>query len=262
MANRKCHTRMLTRRPGQPRSGCAINAAMEVIGDRWSLLVLRDGRARKVAIVTLAGCLQSVFGYPNDEARWNDPRAAAGDRPGYGFCEVLSTRTTAGGKRSTCPGPGTPRQRRAAPRHRRASPASSPHPDAGTASPTAPGDTHSNDPAITPSDEDATRQPNNRHPTADYASLADSVPESPAARRTAFSGRLRQTIPARARSCPRRGSTSSKLYGSGTVAATALAAAPLSSRTYHIIPFAMGGATSAENLQILCGPLTDAKGPD
>jgi DNA-binding HxlR family transcriptional regulator len=27
---------------GQPRSGCAINAAVEVIGDRWSLLVLRD----------------------------------------------------------------------------------------------------------------------------------------------------------------------------------------------------------------------------
>ena len=27
---------------GEPRSGCAINAAVEVIGDRWSLLVLRD----------------------------------------------------------------------------------------------------------------------------------------------------------------------------------------------------------------------------
>ncbi len=27
---------------GQPRSGCAINAAIEVIGDRWSLIVLRD----------------------------------------------------------------------------------------------------------------------------------------------------------------------------------------------------------------------------
>jgi DNA-binding HxlR family transcriptional regulator len=25
-----------------PRSGCAINAAVEVIGDRWSLIVLRD----------------------------------------------------------------------------------------------------------------------------------------------------------------------------------------------------------------------------
>jgi DNA-binding HxlR family transcriptional regulator len=26
----------------QPRSGCPINAAVEVLGDRWSLLVLRD----------------------------------------------------------------------------------------------------------------------------------------------------------------------------------------------------------------------------
>jgi hypothetical protein len=27
---------------GEPRSGCPINATIEVIGDRWSLLVLRD----------------------------------------------------------------------------------------------------------------------------------------------------------------------------------------------------------------------------
>ena len=33
---------MVTRRSDQPRSGCAINAAVEVIGDRWSLLILRD----------------------------------------------------------------------------------------------------------------------------------------------------------------------------------------------------------------------------
>jgi DNA-binding HxlR family transcriptional regulator len=32
---------MATRRTG-PRSGCPINATVEVIGDRWSLLVLRD----------------------------------------------------------------------------------------------------------------------------------------------------------------------------------------------------------------------------
>ena len=32
----------MTRRSDQPRSGCAINAAVEVLGDRWSLLVLRD----------------------------------------------------------------------------------------------------------------------------------------------------------------------------------------------------------------------------
>lgn len=33
---------MVTRKSNQPRSGCAINAAVEVIGDRWSLLILRD----------------------------------------------------------------------------------------------------------------------------------------------------------------------------------------------------------------------------
>ena len=26
----------------EPRSGCPLNAAVEVLGDRWSLLVLRD----------------------------------------------------------------------------------------------------------------------------------------------------------------------------------------------------------------------------
>ncbi|MYR59284.1 transcriptional regulator, partial [Streptomyces sp. SID625] len=26
----------------EPRSGCAINAAVEALGDRWSLIVLRD----------------------------------------------------------------------------------------------------------------------------------------------------------------------------------------------------------------------------
>jgi DNA-binding HxlR family transcriptional regulator len=33
---------MVTQRSDQPRSGCAINAAVELIGDRWSLLVLHD----------------------------------------------------------------------------------------------------------------------------------------------------------------------------------------------------------------------------
>src|SRR5260370_17422019 len=51
-------------------------------------------KAHKIAIVTLARCMQSVFGYPNDEAYWHDPRGDAGDRPGYGFYEVRS---------STCP---------------------------------------------------------------------------------------------------------------------------------------------------------------
>ena len=35
--------------------------------------------------------MQSVFGYPNDEAYWHDPRGAAGETPGYGFYEVLSS---------------------------------------------------------------------------------------------------------------------------------------------------------------------------
>jgi hypothetical protein len=46
-------------------------------------------KADKIAIVSLVRCIQSVFGYPNDEAYWHDPRGGAGDRPGYGFYEVL-----------------------------------------------------------------------------------------------------------------------------------------------------------------------------
>jgi DNA-binding HxlR family transcriptional regulator len=41
LANCK-YNRVMTMRAAGPRSGCAINAAVEVIGDRWSLLVLRD----------------------------------------------------------------------------------------------------------------------------------------------------------------------------------------------------------------------------
>jgi DNA-binding HxlR family transcriptional regulator len=33
---------MATRPASEPRSGCPINAAVEVLGDHWSLLVLRD----------------------------------------------------------------------------------------------------------------------------------------------------------------------------------------------------------------------------
>lgn len=47
--------------------------------------------AHKAAIVTLEGCMQSVFGYPNDEAYYSDPRRAGGEGPGYGFYEVLSS---------------------------------------------------------------------------------------------------------------------------------------------------------------------------
>jgi hypothetical protein len=48
-------------------------------------------KAQLTAIVTFERCMQSVFGYPNDEAYWHDPRGAAGDRPGYGFFEVLDS---------------------------------------------------------------------------------------------------------------------------------------------------------------------------
>lgn len=48
-------------------------------------------KARLTGIVTFERCMQSVFGYPNDEAYWHDPRGAAGDRPGYGFFEVLDS---------------------------------------------------------------------------------------------------------------------------------------------------------------------------
>lgn len=44
----------------------------------------------KWALVTFETCLQSVFGYPNDEARRGDPRTG-GDRPGYGFYEVTGS---------------------------------------------------------------------------------------------------------------------------------------------------------------------------
>jgi hypothetical protein len=44
-----------------------------------------------VAIVTFELCMQSVFGYPNDEAYGADPRNASGDRAGYGFFEVLDS---------------------------------------------------------------------------------------------------------------------------------------------------------------------------
>lgn len=42
MANCKYYRGMATRGASEARSGCPINAAVEVIGDRWSLLVLRD----------------------------------------------------------------------------------------------------------------------------------------------------------------------------------------------------------------------------
>lgn len=48
-------------------------------------------KAELIAIVTFEWCEQSVFGYPNDEAYSHDPRGIAGDRPGYGFYEVIDS---------------------------------------------------------------------------------------------------------------------------------------------------------------------------
>jgi DNA-binding HxlR family transcriptional regulator len=33
---------MGSRKPSQRRSGCPLNAALEMVGDRWSLLIVRD----------------------------------------------------------------------------------------------------------------------------------------------------------------------------------------------------------------------------
>jgi hypothetical protein len=48
-------------------------------------------RSNEVAIVTVKGCQQAIFGYPNDEAYERDPRGRNGDEPSYGFFEVLSS---------------------------------------------------------------------------------------------------------------------------------------------------------------------------
>jgi hypothetical protein len=78
--------------PAPSGAGAVVIHAEEGRDCRVVLRVLRlADKADKVAIVTLEWCMQSVFGYPNDEAYWHDPRGADGDRPGYGFYEVLSS---------------------------------------------------------------------------------------------------------------------------------------------------------------------------
>jgi hypothetical protein len=55
--------------------------------DAVMVLLVVDRQYKRVgpAIVTFVRCSQSVFGYPNDEARWGDPRL---QDHGYGFHEV------------------------------------------------------------------------------------------------------------------------------------------------------------------------------
>jgi hypothetical protein len=78
--------------PRPSGAGAVAIHAEEVRDCRVVLGVFRPAdKADKIAIVTLEWCEQSVFGHPNDEAYWHDPRAAVGDQPGYGFYEVLSS---------------------------------------------------------------------------------------------------------------------------------------------------------------------------
>jgi hypothetical protein len=73
-------------------AGAVVIHAEEGLDSHVVLGVVRlADKAHKVAIVTFRGCMQAVFGYPNDEAYWRDPRGADGDRPGYGFYEVVSS---------------------------------------------------------------------------------------------------------------------------------------------------------------------------
>lgn len=61
----------------------------EVGGD--CIVVLRahqlDDKSTPVALVTFSGCVQSLFGYPNDEAYSNDPRGELS----YGFFEGVNS---------------------------------------------------------------------------------------------------------------------------------------------------------------------------
>ena len=78
--------------PSPSGAGGVVIHAQEGFDCRVIMGVLRlAGKAHKIAIVTLVRCMPSVFGYPHDEAYRHDPRGAAGDRPGYGFYEVLSS---------------------------------------------------------------------------------------------------------------------------------------------------------------------------
>ena len=78
--------------PAPSGAGALLLHAEEGLDCLLVLGVVRQAdKARLTAIVTFKGCMQSVFGYPNDEAYWHDPRGAAGDRPGYGFFEVLDS---------------------------------------------------------------------------------------------------------------------------------------------------------------------------
>jgi hypothetical protein len=78
--------------PAPPGAGALLLHAEEGPDCLVVLGVFRPAdKARLTAIVTFERCMQSVFGYPNDEAYSHDPRGAAGDIPSYGFFEILNS---------------------------------------------------------------------------------------------------------------------------------------------------------------------------
>lgn len=78
--------------PAPSGAGALLLHAEEGLDCLLVLGVFRPAdKAQLTAIVTFEQCMQSVFGYPNDEAYWHDPRGPAGDPPGYGFFEVLDS---------------------------------------------------------------------------------------------------------------------------------------------------------------------------
>jgi hypothetical protein len=78
--------------PGPSGAGALLLHAEEGFDCLVVLGVLRlADKADLTAIVTFKGCMQSIFGYPNDEAYWHDPRGASGEGPGYGFFEVVDS---------------------------------------------------------------------------------------------------------------------------------------------------------------------------
>ena len=82
----------------EPRSGCPINAAVEVLGDRWSMIVLRDivFGDRRYFRVLLAGSLEGIasnvladrLGRLVDAGLLTRDAAARGQRARYSLTEA------------------------------------------------------------------------------------------------------------------------------------------------------------------------------
>jgi hypothetical protein len=58
--------------------------------DAYLILLANDRAHRRLGpvILTFVGCKQSLFGYPNDEAGWGDPRLRG---KGYNVLEILDS---------------------------------------------------------------------------------------------------------------------------------------------------------------------------